>query len=302
MPFRRIHTRFRAYQLSTKGSSFSYWDASTNQFVLGEARYNDDNIASITHELRQCGKTSINQLYISSWDKDHCTSSELEIILKGLKPTQIIYPGYIPDPSKQNQLDSFSLIRDYQGATAKRAGKYEGPSTQAWGYTNFAYLQGIENYELSNDKSVIHMWRSGNISVLSLGDVESAELSDKISQNERMKEVDVLILPHHGSSPDFTTVELLKALNPKLCLALVDRQNQYGHPNPTVYSRVNDHSKYISTKDGDIIIETDGDLNDTFIVYNYIANGDECKEVLSFMSKKGKIYHNQIIGNWGVNI
>ncbi len=39
------HTRFRAYQLKSKGSSFSYWGGA--RFVLGEARYNDDNKNSI---------------------------------------------------------------------------------------------------------------------------------------------------------------------------------------------------------------------------------------------------------------
>ena len=56
MELKNIHTRFRAYQMTVKGSSFSYWDSSTGIFVLGEARFNDDNKASIFHELSKCGK------------------------------------------------------------------------------------------------------------------------------------------------------------------------------------------------------------------------------------------------------
>jgi hypothetical protein len=56
MELKNIHTRFRAYQMTVKGSSFSYWDSATGKFVLGEARFNDDNKASIFHELSKCGK------------------------------------------------------------------------------------------------------------------------------------------------------------------------------------------------------------------------------------------------------
>lgn len=124
MDFKSVHTRFRAYQLGSIGSSFSYWDESSNHFWLGEARLNADNAKSIIHELKQCSKSSIDALYISSWDNDHCMADELEVILKILKPLRILYPGYDPDPEKENQVVSKKLIDQYLGPP--KPTKYRG--------------------------------------------------------------------------------------------------------------------------------------------------------------------------------
>ena len=95
-----------------------------------------------------------------------------------------------------------------------------------------------------------------------------------------------MILSHHGSSKNFTTSEYLKAINPSVCIALVDRQNQYGHPDESVRKRVNETSWYFSTKDGDVIIESTGVDNEQFTVFNYISNGENLKLVKSFTGKK----------------
>lgn len=63
------NTRFRAYQLGSKGSSFSY--SVDNHFTLIEARYNDINKKSIQFELKKIGVQYIDCLHITSWD-DHC--------------------------------------------------------------------------------------------------------------------------------------------------------------------------------------------------------------------------------------
>ncbi len=294
MEFKHIHTRFRAYQLGSKGSSFSYWDSNTNSFWLCEARYNDDNITSIQDELRQCNKTKIDNLYISSWDTDHCQSSELSNILKIHKPTKIYYPRHYPDPEKQNQIDSKKLIDTYIGPPIPFKSDCTNLASKEaidWQYTDVFYLQKLTGKV--NDDSFIFLFRSGNFSVLSLGDLESEILSKEISNIKVFKETDILILPHHGSSRDFTTVELLQTINPKVCIALVDRENQYGHPDATVYQRVYENSWYYSTKDGDVIIESNGAEHAFFTVYNYISNGKQLKTVKNFSGKRIDAYRNQ---------
>lgn len=206
----------------------------------------------------------------------------MENILNQLKPNEILFPGYGPDPEKENQIESKRLIDEYLGPPRpiKYEGAYNGENAQTWKYTNFTHRQNLAKYEKSNDKSVIHMWRMGNISVLSVGDLESVELSQKLASNELYHEVDVLILSHHGSSSDFTTKEYLEELSPQVCLALVDRKNQFGHPNPTVCQRVNETSWYYSTKDGDVIIETYG--------------GEKLNKVRSFKCKKKSNFEDVI--------
>ena len=88
------YTRFRAYQLGEKGASFSL---SVNQyFVLVEARYNEVNKQHIKYEMRLSGVDHINVLHITSWDEDHCKSTELEDIIQDLNPSVIECPGYSP--------------------------------------------------------------------------------------------------------------------------------------------------------------------------------------------------------------
>lgn len=294
MEFKNIHTRFRAYQLGSKGSSFSYWDSDTNKFVLGEARLNQDNWPSIKHELLQCGKDSIDDLYISSWDIDHCSPIELGIILEHLKPSSVYYPRYSPDLTKPNQMESKKLIDSYNGPP--KIFKYNGSpgsAAEAWKYGQVFFNPKLTGNP--NDDSLITLWRRGNLSVLSVGDLESTDRSEAVSNTKILNEVDVLILAHHGSSRNFTTDSLLKALKPKVCIALVDRKNQYGHPDPLVYQRVNNNSWYYSTKDGDVIIETNGNSNEHFTVYDYISNGQKRQSVKSFSTKKYDEFNRQLI-------
>jgi beta-lactamase superfamily II metal-dependent hydrolase len=225
---------------------------------------------------------------------DHCTASDLGLILEHLKPSSIYYPRYSPDPMKTNQMDSKKLIDDYKGPPKPyKTNGSGGTPAQKW-----KYGQVFFNPELTgnpNDDSLITLWRRGNLSVLSVGDLESADRSDSVSETTILNEVDVLILAHHGSSSDFTTDSLLKALNPKICIALVDRQNQYGHPDPTVYQRVNNNSWYYSTKEGDVIIETNGNSNEKFTVYDYISNGQTRKSIREFSCKRHDEFNRQVI-------
>ena len=77
------YTRFRAYQLGEKGASFSI---SVDQyFILIEARYNSVNKPHVIYEMELSGVAHIDVLHITSWDEDHCKSTELEDIIKELK-------------------------------------------------------------------------------------------------------------------------------------------------------------------------------------------------------------------------
>ena len=75
------HTRFRAYQLKSKGASFSYFDG--NHFTLCEARYNNDNKNSIWHELKMCGKSSIDI-------EGGCQSHSQTVSFEGKNSTTIV--------------------------------------------------------------------------------------------------------------------------------------------------------------------------------------------------------------------
>jgi len=104
------YTRFRAYQLGSEGSSFSFYDGS--YFTLIEARLNETNKPKVIAELGKCGLTKINCLHITSWDADHCAKKDLEDILSIFEPGKIEYPGY--DPHTDTAKECLKIIKAYK--------------------------------------------------------------------------------------------------------------------------------------------------------------------------------------------
>lgn len=79
----------------------------------------------------------------------------------------------------------------------------------------------------ANDASVVVLAEVGGVSVLLTGDVEpTAQLG--LSRILSGVDVDVLKVPHHGSSHQ--DLDLLTSLQPELALVSVGRDNTYGHP------------------------------------------------------------------------
>lgn len=297
MELKPKHTRLRTYQLKSKGSSFSYWDG-TN-LTLCEARYNDDNKNSIWHEIKRCGQNKIDFLHITSWDADHCASADLEAILKELKPRKVEYPGYEIDKKIQNQVDCLKLIFDYAAKDPEpktvNINRIDSdyvsklPDAEDWSYSN-THVNNKKDYPESNNNSTIKFFKAGSFSVLSLGDLEKEEISDwLVSTFPALKrEVDVLILAHHGSDNGFTSDKFLDAIKPQVALSLCDWGNQHDHPSKATIKKLDDRKIYnTTTKQGDVIIESVGDHTGDFKVWDFMAGGTELKEApSSFVSKR----------------
>ncbi len=220
------HTRFRAYQLKSKGSSFSYWDG--NIFTLGEARLNEDNVDSVFHELGATigdKQNYIDILHITGWDKDHCDFNELQDVLTYLKPANIEIPGYAPNTP--NGTKSKRLIENYIQENSvdylhfSKEGLSHLHDSKPWEYSSVCWRKDM--YNNSNNDSSIQLFRSGCFNVLSLGDVESKEIADGLLYSDIIRnEVDILILPHHGANNGFIDNDFLKMVKPKVAIAMCD--------------------------------------------------------------------------------
>lgn len=281
------YTRFRAYQLKTAGSSMSI--SVNNHFTLIEARYNDDNKEHIKWELKNLGISHIDVLHITSWDKDHCNLSELQSILKELRPQEIEHPNYKPHTETGEKC--YNLIRTYCVANNKT----RTPVSTAFVNDSIAnserlkgkdvFMNPVEISEEANDNSVVKFFRRGSFQVLSLGDCEADEISERLQNNDILKhEVDVLILAHHGSVHSVTTPEFLRVLNPKVGICTVDYANKFGHPDKGIVTWLKEEGiDYISTKTGDVIIQTYDNKN--FKVSNYVSNNERKESVRYFTNK-----------------
>jgi competence protein ComEC len=279
-------TRFRAYQLGTRGSSFSYTVG--RHITLIEARYNEVNKENVKSEMKRIGESRIDCLHITSWDEDHCNYNELMQLLIDLSPRRVDYPWYQPDTS--NGLKSKALIEHYLNE-AKCNGSAISPE----------YINGLEEAELlkyndilynpvsasdkHNDNSVVQLFRQGRFTVLSLGDCESPDIAERIMYSTiASKEVDVLILAHHGADNGFTTKEFIERINPRVAICSSNYDNQFEHPKPEIRKILYDaYVPLYTTKTGDIIIDCPS--GDVARVYNFISNNEVLNSSRSFKTK-----------------
>lgn len=281
-------TRFRAYQLGEKGSSFSY--SVDEHFTLIEGRYNEVNKANVLYEMDCAGATRVSCLHITSWDEDHCKEAELRSILSELRPLLIEYPGYEPDSDSgkackmmiqyycfRNAISSKAITPDYiNGLTAGKKGQY-----------NDILYNPTGVHTSHNDNSIVKLFRQGRFTLLSLGDCESSEIAQTIEGcSIASTEVDVMILAHHGADNGFTTEKFVNKINPNVAICSSNYDNQFEHPRQEVRNILYNHEPTIplyTTKTGDVVITCNED--NVVHVYNLISNNTKISSLMTFSPK-----------------
>lgn len=279
-------TRFRAYQLGTKGSSFTY--SVGNHITLIEARFNDTNKANVIAEVKRIGESRIDCLHITSWDEDHCNNSELQEILRVLKPYRIEYPWYTPDT--ENGLNSKRLIEKYvkdNSLTGLAVSPNYINSLEEGKELKYNDILYNPTYEADkhNDNSLVKFFRHGKFTVLSLGDCEDAAIARSIMGcSMASKEVDVMILAHHGADNGFTTKAFIEKINPKVAICSSNYDNQFEHPKPEIRQMLYEAGiPLYTTKTGDVII--DCPTGSTARVFNFIGNNEVLNSSRTFTTK-----------------
>ena len=285
-------TRFRAYQLGTAGSSFSYFDGA--HFTLIEARLTDDNAESISLELGACGVSAIYTLHITSWDLDHCSPGQLQQILDQYKPYKIEYPGY--DPHTAAGKESLKIIRRYRRPTGRAPRlvqitpayiKSLDPA-ERYGYDNILYHPKWLDPDSTNNNSTVKQFRSGSFNVLSLGDVESTHISAGMRRQRTVnQETDIMLLAHHGADNGFTTSGFLKATRPTIAIATADYANQFEHPKPQIRERLHKNNiKLFTTKTGDVVVHSLPPHTGRYRIINLRAGSTEISSEYESIAKK----------------
>jgi competence protein ComEC len=293
-----VTTRFRAYQLGCPGSSFSYF--ANGRFTMIEARLNETNLPSVAREMALCGAETAQCLHITSWDSDHCSLSELPVLLKTLRPAKIECPGY--EPSTESGIDSQELIKEYKARAANSHRsvdiRYFTPEyisslgiAERLAFQNVLYNPRWIDESCANDNSTIELFREGSFNVLSLGDVESLNISSRLRRDKYMgREVDVMILAHHGADNGFTNKRFLQHVAPQLAICSSNYDNQYEHPTDEIRELLHDLDiRLMTTKTGDIVVESIGDHTGRFRATNLCADSTKISSQCEFTSKKAKL-------------
>lgn len=296
-----IRTRFRAYQLGSEGASFSYF--ADPHFSLIEARLNEVNYMTLQHELRECGKETIDTLHITSWDADHCAPGDLERILSEFSPRKIEYPGY--DPHCDQASDCLDMLNRYERRNPRQVTSVvcqridpayiAGLGTaEGYGYRDVFYHPKFISNSCNNDNSTVKLFRSGSFNVASLGDVESVGISAYLKQSRIFcGETDVMILAHHGADNGFTTSGFLKHSRPTVTICSSNYDNKFEHPRREIRDLLHEHDIPIfTTKTGDVIIESIDGHRIKYRVINLISDSEKVSSTAIFISKKSGYLRN----------
>lgn len=294
---RQVSTRFRAYQLDTPGSSFSYF--ACGKFTLIEAMVTDLSRPRLLEELAACGKKTIDTLHITSWDNDHCDAAALDWILRNLPPHRIEYPGYTPETDCGKQ--SLRLILQYRAKWTEKgysviAQKVDPPyisslaAATALGYQDIVY-HPKRIYPTSNDNSTVKFFRTGAFNVLSLGDVQDPSIGSLLKACSSLcREVDVMILAHHGADNGFTTKALLEKLSPTVAVCSSDYSNQYDHPRQEIRDLLWEQGIPVyTTKTGDVVMRSVGGHTMDYEVLNFRANSTDVSSRRTYRSRKSDL-------------
>lgn len=119
----------------------------------------------------------------------------------------------------------------------------------------FENLAGQE-MKRSNKSSIVTQLVYGNLEVLLTGDIEKKIEKELIAAGINLQS-DILKVSHHGSktssAPDF-----INAVNPIIAIIQAGKDNPYGHPHESVLNTLSNIATFITGRDSDIEILTNG--------------------------------------------
>lgn len=109
-----------------------------------------------------------------------------------------------------------------------------------------------------NDFSVVLNLKYGDFDAIFTGDIESFT-EDNLIRQGRVREVEYIKVPHHGSKNGLIH-DFLLATSPEVAVISVGRKNRYGHPSPEIIELLNQEEVpfYRTDMESDVVISTDG--------------------------------------------
>lgn len=203
-------------------------------------KYNIGDKIVIPYLLKN-GIKNIDGIFISHYDKDHCSAVPLLIEKLNVKK---IFVGYIDTNNDQcNDIINIANVKKLPINLIKKNSKIKISKD-----LEIFVLHPANNLINSdNNNSLVLLLRYYNYKILFTGDIEA------VIENNIIKDYDIdiniLKVAHHGSKTS-STLEFIQEMNPKFAVISVGK-NTYGHPDKAILERYK--------KEGVKIFRTDED-------------------------------------------
>ncbi|MBS3956211.1 MAG: DNA internalization-related competence protein ComEC/Rec2 [Clostridiales bacterium] len=174
----------------------------------------------------------------------------------------------VADPEAFAQLiPHLDRVVDYRKDEGSLLGSIAAGDVLTVGLTRLEALwpRGPDPALATNDTSVILHLTRGEFSAILPGDAEEV-VWDRLARDEMIPDIDVLLVPHHGSSNGITATAL-DTLRPAVALISAGAGNEFGHPSRSVIDLLEDREIAVFRTDIHGELRVSHDLDGRFAVF-----------------------------------
>ncbi len=219
------------------------------EYMLIDAGEPDASDAVLEY-LDRHGIDKLDYLVCTHSHSDHCGG--LDAVVESLEVETVFTSPYAGDSP------SYEIFTDAVYGAGLELTVPELGESYRLGEASFSFLGPLENYDSTNDDSLVLRLEYGDTSFLFTGDMTSKAEKDLINDGADLR-CDVLKVGHHGSSGS-SCYQFLYEAQPGIGVISCEKGNSYGHPHEETLSRLNDAdvTVYRTDLEGSIVIFSDG--------------------------------------------
>ncbi len=205
---------------------------------------------NVVSYLDYLGVDELDYLVLTHPDADHIGGAD--VVLYHIDCETVLAPD------KEADTKSWSDVVDAMDAGNLDATHPQPGDSYALGEASFTVLAPLQDYDDSNDCSIVLRLTHGDNTFLFTGDAEETAEADMLSAGYALS-ADVLKVGHHGSRSS-TSDDFLAAVSPSFAVISCGEGNDYGHPHAATLNklRASGVSVYRTDEQGTITVTSDG--------------------------------------------
>lgn len=219
------------------------------EYMLIDAGEPDASDAVLEY-LDRHGIDKLDYLVCTHSHSDHCGG--LDAVVESLEIGTVFTSPYAGDSP------SYEIFTDAVYGAGLELTVPELGESYRLGEASFSFIGPVEDYDNTNDDSLVMRLEYGDTSFLFTGDMTAKAEKDLINDGASLR-CDVLKVGHHGSSGS-SCYQFLYEAQPSIGVISCEKGNSYGHPHEEALSRLNDAdvTVYRTDLEGSIVIFSDG--------------------------------------------
>lgn len=219
------------------------------EYMLIDAGEPDASDAVLEY-LDRHGIDKLDYLVCTHSHSDHCGG--LDAVVERLDVGTVFTSPYAGDSP------SYEIFTDAVYGAGLELTVPELGESYRLGEASFSFIGPVEDYDNTNDDSLVLRLEYGDTSFLFTGDMTAKAEKDLIKDGASLR-CDVLKVGHHGSSGS-SCYQFLYEAQPGIGVISCEKGNSYGHPHEETLSRLDDAdvTVYRTDLEGSIVIFSDG--------------------------------------------